>query len=118
MESDVRPFEGYKGTLRYNGTLLRLSNHAKDRLRERFNCTDEELEAKAQEILDKGFEQDFQTISHPVHGIQKERTVSYQDMTLHIRENTIATVKYNMAFYGSVKSKRGRTFRKSGRFSH
>jgi len=93
---------------KYGNYQLLLSKHAFDRIRERFDLhTRREVEWKVYQILNNGVEC-FNIIRDRNTGkAQKQKVISYEDTTLHIREDTIVTVKHNYQFYGRAIQKKG-----------
>ena len=79
----------------YGNSTLYLSDHAFNRMLERGRCYSvEDVQERLLEILSQGYECDIRK-----KGCKKERTITHKDLVLHVKENTITTVKYNKQFF-------------------
>lgn len=91
----------------YKNQTLFLSRHAYLRIQERFSLYNrKDVANKVSVILKNGLENEFFIFDEQTKKKVKERTISYEETTLHVRDNTIVTVKYNYQFYGRVASKK------------
>jgi hypothetical protein len=96
----------------HNGAELELSHHAYDRMEERIGYNTEVISNKIKEILNFGIETDLKMNWTP----HKERIIAYQDYCLHIRENTIVTIKYNQEFFGIIRNRGKRSLNRTGKY--
>ena len=80
----------------YGNHSLFLSDHAFQRMIERGRCnTVEDVQARIVEMLALGYEGEIRRKK----GSKKERGITHKDLVLHVRENTITTVKYNDQYF-------------------
>ena len=91
METEVKcP----KNSFTYQNSELYLSDHAYQRMLERARCNCvEDVDAKVKEMLVSGYESILKRKHMP-----KEKVITFQDLCLHIKGNTITTVTYNTQF--------------------
>lgn len=84
-------------TFTYGNNTLVLSTHAYGRLKERAGCFGlEEASELVQDMLQNGFESRLKGKQRP------ERLISIRDISLHVRENVITTVTYNLEYCKAV----------------
>ena len=118
MGSYKRTYEELALKFQLGDRIFLLSKHAYERIQERFNCPFEEnIQKKVEEAIKNGYFADFKMARKATLNLPNEEVLTYQDMNLHIRENTIVTAKVNMAFFGSVHSNSSRSLKRGRKFA-
>lgn len=92
----------------YQGTDLYASKHAWQKMEERIGPDPELINGKIKAILNLGRESEFNVQGRK----NKERIIQYQEYQLHIRENTIVTIKYNRPYFGTTMKNSRRSLNK------